>query len=125
MSHFLQAATTPPQAFALFNSVRSHTAHPSFLFNSSLLRFFRALYNCFLERESFFLEREMEEIDEARAKATASEPTNTNPNTELAEKPSKAKEEGELSSNDADDDDKDNNNNVLFSKTLVHIQTFS
>ena len=55
----------------------------------------------------------------------ASEPTNSNPNTKLFEKPSKAKEEGELSSNDADDDDKDNNNNVLFSKTLVHIQTFS
>ena len=54
----------------------------------------------------------------------ASEPTNSNPNTKLSEKPSKAKEEGELSSNDADDDDKDNNNNVLFSKTLVHIQTF-
>ena len=63
----------------------------------------------------------MEEIDEARAKATASEPTNTNPNTELAEKPSKAKEEGELSSDDGDD----NNDNVLLSKTLAHIQTFS
>jgi len=66
----------------------------------------------------------MEEIDEARAKATASEPTNSNPNTELSEKPSKAKEEGELSSDEADGGD-DNNNDVLLSKTLAHIQTFS
>ncbi|KAM4104531.1 hypothetical protein ACJW30_06G165000 [Castanea mollissima] len=51
----------------------------------------------------------MEEIDEARAKATASEPTNSNPNTELSEKPSKAKEEGELSSDDVDDDEDDEN----------------
>ena len=42
-------------------------------------------------------------------------------NTKLSEKPSKAKEEGKLSSYDADD----NNNNVLLSKTLAHIQTFS
>ena len=55
------------------------------------------------------------------AKATASEPTNLNPNTDLSEKPSKAKEEGELSSDDGDD----NNDNVLLSKTLAHIQTFS
>ena len=50
-----------------------------------------------------------------------SELTNSNPNTELFEKPSKAKEEGELSSDDGDD----NNDNVLLSKTLAHIQTFS
>ena len=55
------------------------------------------------------------------AKATALEPTNLNPNTKLSEKPSKAKEEGELSSDDGDD----NNNDVLLSKTLAHIQTFS
>ena len=61
----------------------------------------------------------------ARAKAMASEPTNLNPNMELSEKPSKAKEEGELSSNDADYDNEDNNNDVLLSKILVHIQTFS
>ena len=60
-----------------------------------------------------------------RAKATMSEPTDSNPNTELSEKPSKAKEEGELSSDDADDNGKDNNNDILLSKTLVHIQTFS
>ena len=54
-------------------------------------------------------------------KATASEPTNSNPNMKLSEKPSKAKEEGELSSDDGDD----NNNDVLLSKTLAHIQTFS
>ena len=41
---------------------------------------------------------------------------------ELSEKPSKAKEKGELSS---DDDDEDNDDDVLLSKTLVHIQTFS
>ena len=57
----------------------------------------------------------------ARAKATVSEPMNSIANTKLSVKPSKAKEEGELSSNDADDD----NNNVLLSKTLAHIQTFS
>ena len=57
----------------------------------------------------------------ARAKATVSEPMNSIANTKLSEKPSKAKEEGELSSYDADD----NNNNVLLSKTLAHIQTFS
>ena len=57
-----------------------------------------------------------------REKATMSEPTDSNPNTELSEKPSKAKEEGELSS---DDDDEDNDDDVLLSKTLVHIQTFS
>ena len=57
----------------------------------------------------------------ARAKATISEPMNSIANTKLSEKPSKAKEEGELSSYDADDD----NNNVLLSKTLAHIQTFS
>ena len=51
----------------------------------------------------------------------ASEPTNLNPNTKLSEKPSKAKEEGELSSDDGDD----NNNDVLLSKTLAHSQTFS
>ena len=55
----------------------------------------------------------------------ASEPTNSNPNTKLSEKPSKAKEEGELSSYDADNDGDDNNNNVLLSKTLAHIQTFN
>ena len=72
----------------------------------------------------FFLEREMEDIDEARAKATASEPTNSNPNTELSEKPSKAKEEGELSSDEANGGGDDDNNDVLLSKTLAHIQTF-
>ena len=47
-------------------------------------------------------------------------------NTKLSEKPSKAKEEGELSSYDANDDgDDNNNNNVLLSKTLAHIQTFN
>ena len=60
----------------------------------------------------------------ARAKAMVSEPTNLNPNMELSEKPSKAKEEDELSSDDADYDSEDNND-VLLSKTLVHIQTFS
>ena len=44
---------------------------------------------------------------------------------ELSEKPSKAKEEGKLSSDDADDDGEDNSNDLLLSKTLVHIQTFS
>ena len=57
----------------------------------------------------------------ARAKATVSERMNSIANTKLSEKPSKAKEEGKLSSYDADD----NNNNVLLSKTLAHIQTFS
>ena len=61
----------------------------------------------------------------ARAKAMVSEPTNSNPNTELSEKPSKAKEEDEPSSDDADDDGEDNNNDILLSKTLVHIQTFN
>ena len=46
-------------------------------------------------------------------------------NTKLSEKPSKAKEEAELSSYDVNDDGDDNNNNVLLSKTLAHIQTFS
>ena len=65
-------------------------------------------------------------ISLARAKAMASEPTNSNPNTELSEKPSKAKEEGELSSNNVDGNGDDNNNNdMLLSKTLAHIQTFS
>ena len=50
-----------------------------------------------------------------------SEPTNSNPNTELFEKLSKAKEEGELSSNDANNNDDD----ALLSETLAHIQTFS
>ena len=55
----------------------------------------------------------------ARAKATVSEPMNSIANTKLSEKPSKAKEEGELSSYNADDNDgDDNNNNVLLSKTL-------
>ena len=49
------------------------------------------------------------------------EPMNSIANTKLFEKPSKAKEEGELSSDDGDD----NNDNVLLSKTLAHIQTFS
>ena len=62
----------------------------------------------------------------ARAKATVSEPMNSIANTKLSEKPSKAKEEGELSSYDANDDgDDNNNNNVLLSKTLAHIQTFN
>ena len=54
-----------------------------------------------------------------------SELTNSNPNTELFEKPSKAKEEGELSSNDADNNDEDNDDDALLSRTLAHIQTFS
>ena len=59
----------------------------------------------------------------ARAKATVSEPMNSIANMKLSEKPCKAKEEAELSSYDVDGDD--NNNNVLLSKTLAHIQTFS
>ena len=61
----------------------------------------------------------------ARAKATVSEPMNSIANMKLSEKPSKAKEEAELSSYDVDDEGDDNNNNVLLSKTLAHIQTFS
>lgn len=44
----------------------------------------------------------MEGTDELRAKATASMATPANPNSELSNKPSKAKEEGELSSSEGE-----------------------
>lgn len=57
----------------------------------------------------------MEEADEFRDRAVASEPANSaNPNLEHTNKPSKVREEGELSSDDNDDDEDDDD--VLFFK---------
>ncbi|KAJ7971298.1 putative Zinc finger C3H1 domain-containing protein [Quillaja saponaria] len=49
----------------------------------------------------------MEEVDELKTKAMASEPSNEIPNPELTHKPSKTREEGELSSSDDDDEHPD------------------